>query len=166
MTKLVLLGGPTGVGKSTVMRLLENRIPHAAILDADDVWRVSKELAVEQNRHIALSNVISVMRGYFEGGCETGILSWVFARSALYDPVIAGLEDRVDSINQIYLVSTLVEIKRRLHKRGDEKHYEYSKTRLELINSLPFTKIDTSEMIPEMVATAIIDHIGSTEDSR
>jgi energy-coupling factor transporter ATP-binding protein EcfA2 len=166
MTKLVLLGGPTGVGKSTVMRLLENRIPHAAILDADDVWRVSKELAVEQNRHIALSNVISVMRGYFEGGCETGILSWVFARSALYDPVIAGLEDRVDSINQIYLVSTLAEIKRRLQKRGDEKLYEYSKTRLELINSLPFTKIDTSKMIPEMVATAIIDHIGSTEDSR
>ena len=107
MTKLVLLGGPTGVGKSTVMRLLENRINYAAILDADDVWRVSKELALEQNRHIALSNVISVMRGYFEGGCETGILSWVFARSALYDPVIAGLEDRVDSINHIYLVSTL-----------------------------------------------------------
>ncbi len=67
MPKLVLLGGPTGVGKSTVMRLLENRIPHAALLDADDVWRVSKELTVEQNRHIALSNVISVMRGYLRG---------------------------------------------------------------------------------------------------
>ena len=164
MTKLVLLGGPTGVGKSTVMRLLENRIPHAAILDADDVWRVSKELAVEQNRHIALSNVVSVMRGYFEAGCETGILSWVFARSALYDPVIAGLEDRVDSINQIYLVSTLAEIKRRLHKRGDEEHYEYSKTRLELINSLPFPKIDTSRMTPESVATAIVSHIGVAEN--
>jgi energy-coupling factor transporter ATP-binding protein EcfA2 len=166
MTKLVLLGGPTGVGKSTVMKLLENRIPHAAILDADDVWRVSKELAVEQNRHIALSNVISVMRGYFEAGCETGILSWVFARPELYGPVITGLEDMVDSINQIYLVSTLAEIKRRLHSRGDEHLFEYSKTRMVLIDSLPFTKIDTSEMKPEMVATAIIHHIGSAEDSR
>lgn len=166
MPKLVLLGGPTGVGKSTVMRLLENRIPHAALLDADDVWRVSKELTVEQNRHIALSNVVSVMRGYFEGGCETGILSWVFARSALYDPVIAGLEDMVDSIDQIYLTSTMAEIRRRLHKRGDEERVEYSKTRLALIDSLPFTKIDTSRMTPEMVATAIISHIRATEDSR
>jgi hypothetical protein len=106
------------------------------------------------------------MRGYFEGGCETGILSWVFARSALYSPVIAGLEDMVDSVDQIYLTSTIAEIDRRLHKRGDEHLIEYSKTRLVLIDSLPFTKIDTSEMIPEMVATAIIDHIGSTEDSR
>ncbi len=166
MPKLVLLGGPTGVGKSTVMRLLENRIPHAALLDADDVWRVSKELTVEQNRHIALSNVISVMRGYFEGGCETGILSWVFARSALYGPVIAGLEDMVDSVDQIYLVSSLAEIRRRLHERGDEARYEYSKTRLELIDALPFPKIDTSQMTPERVATAIVSHIGVAGDSR
>ena len=165
MPKLVLLGGPTGVGKSTAMRLLENRIPRAALLDADDVWRVSKELSIDKNRHIALSNVISVMRGYFEGGCETGILSWVFARSTLYGPVIAGLEDMVDSVDQIYLTSAIAEIKRRLLTRGDEHLYEYSKTRLDLIDSLPFTKIDTSEMVPETVATAIIDHIGSTEDS-
>jgi len=166
MPKLVLLGGPTGVGKSTVMRLLENRIPHAALLDADDVWRVSKELTVEKNRHIALSNVVSVMRGYFEGGCATGILSWVFARSALYGPVITGLEDIVDSVDQIYLTSTMAEIKRRLHKRGDEDRYEYSKTRLALIDSLPFTKIDTTQMTPGMVATAIMDHIGSAENSK
>jgi hypothetical protein len=106
------------------------------------------------------------MRGYFEGGCKTGILSWVFARSALYDPVIASLDDMVDSVHQIYLTATMAEIKRRLQKRGDEERYEYSKTRLALIDSLPFTKIDTSRMTPEMVAATIIGHIGSKEDSK
>lgn len=159
MTKLVLLGGPTGVGKSTVMRLLEKRIPDAALLDADDVWRVSEELENEENRTIALSNVVAVMRGYFDAGCEVGILSWVFARSALYHPVIAGIEDMVDDIDQIYLISSEVELEQRLEERGDAGLYEYSKSRLKLISALPYPKIDTSHMTPEEVTTAIIEHL-------
>lgn len=165
MTKLVLLGGPTGVGKSTVMQLLHKRISHAALLDADDVWRVSEELSIEGNRAIALSNVVSVMRGYFEAGCEIGILSWVFARSALYDPVIAGMEDMVDDIDQIYLIASQAELERRLRQRGDQELYEYSLSRLELISSLPYPKIDTSHMTTEEVATAIVKHIGSVDVS-
>ena len=90
MSKLVLLGGPTGVGKSTTLKPLENRLSRLALLDAYDVWRVSDEMAVEGNRSIAISNVIGVLQGYVEAGCETTILAWVFARSLLYEPVVAG----------------------------------------------------------------------------
>ena len=165
MTKLVLLGGPPGVGKSTVMQLLDKRISHAALLDADDVWRVSKELAIDGNRTMALSNVVSVMRGYFDAGCEIGILSWVFARSALFHPVIAGVGDMVDDIDQIYLISSQAQLERRLRERGHEERYEYSLSRLELISALPYPKIDTSSMTPEEVATAVIKHIGSVDVS-
>ena len=115
LSNLILLGGPTGVGKTTVLGLLENSLPRAALLDADDVRRFAEDvrhiseevrpiaedvrhisedvrrsaedvrrsaedLAVEGARNTALGNVIAVMRGYFRAGCETGIVSWVFAR--------------------------------------------------------------------------------------
>ena len=156
MARLVLLGGPTGVGKSTVMALLEKRIPNGALLDADDVWRVSKELSIEGNRNMALSNVIAVMRGYYQAGCETGILSWVFARSALYQPVIDGVGDLVEVVDQIYLTATKEELKHRLCARGDENRFAYSLSRLELINSLPYKKIDTTSLRPEAVADEIV----------
>ena len=159
MAKLVLLGGPTGIGKSTVMRVLHKKMSSAGLLDADDAWRVTDEVEIEENRAIALCNVVAVMRGYFEAGCETGILSWVFARSALYKPVIDGVKDLVDDIDQLYLISSWEELEQRLETRGDEKPYHYSKSRLDLISNLPYPKIDTTSMVPEEVANAIMMHI-------
>ena len=159
MSKLILLGGPTGVGKTTVMRLIENKLDYSAILDADDVWRVAQTISTDKNRVVALDNVISVMRGYFKAGCKVGILSWVFARSEMYEPIIRGLEDMVESISQIYLIASEEVLEKRLLEREDLDKFEYSKTRLDLIKSLPFPKIDTSNIPPCLVADKIVEHI-------
>jgi predicted ABC-type ATPase len=105
MSKLILLGGPAGAGKSTEMRHLATLLPRAALVDADDVWRISKELA-QGKRDVVLANVIAVMRGYFAEGCELGVVSWVFARPALFELVIAGLQDVVDAVERTYLVAS------------------------------------------------------------
>jgi hypothetical protein len=160
MAKLILLGGPTGVGKTTALRLLQQRIPRAAVLDADDVWRISEDLAVEGTREIAIANVNSVMRGYFEAGCDIGVLSWIFARPLLYEPVIAGLKDQVDIVQQIYLISSTERLRERLDMRGDGNRFEYSKSRLALIEALPFQKIDTTNLSPDEVADQVIALIG------
>ena len=159
MSKLVLLGGPTGVGKSTTLKLLQNKLPKMALLDADDVWRVSDELAVEGNRSIALSNVVGVLEGYFQAGCETAILSWVFARSPLYEPVIAGLKGTVDAIHQLYLVASPGALRARLGSRGSLDRLEYSLSRLELIQKLPYPRIDTTDLSPGGVAGCVLEHI-------
>ena len=134
------------------MRLLESQLTNAAFLDADDVWRIPDEIAVEATRDIALANVVAVMRGYFQAGCELGVLSWVFARSLLYEPVIAGLEEMVESVELIYLVATPGVLERRLAERGDLHRVDYAVSRLRLIEALPYEKIDTSEMSTDEVA--------------
>ncbi len=160
MTRLVLLGGPTGVGKTTVLRHLQgSRSPGTALLDADDVWRVSDDLAVPENRDMAIGNVISVMRGYFSAGCETGILSWVFARSLLYQPVLDGLEDLVDTADMLYLVSSPEALESRLLARGEPDKLAYALTRLELIDALPFPKLDTTDLNSNQVADQVADRI-------
>jgi len=160
MARLVLLGGPTGVGKTTALKNLQGRLSGVALLDADDVWRVSDDLGVPENREIAIGNTISVMRGYFEAGCETGILSWVFARALLYQPVLDGLEDLVDSTQVLYLISSPQALEARLLARGQPELLDYSLSRLALIDALPFPKLDTTDLSPGEVADRICSSLG------
>jgi len=166
MPKLILLGGPTGVGKTTALNRLGKRIPRSSILDADDVWRISDDLAIAGTRRIAIENVIAVMRGYFLAKCDVGILSWVFARPELYEPVIEGLSGYVSEILQIYLISTPEQLKKRLASRGDLARLEYSRSRLELIEALPFPKIDTSDKTEAQVVNEILQYVNSPDTGR
>ena len=158
---LVLLGGPTGVGKSTVLEHLVRLIPDAAVVDADDVWRVGDDLATPENREHAIANPVSVIRGYIDAGAHVLVLAWVFARRELYGPVIEALANHVDEIRQVYLVASEQTLAERLAGRGDEK-LEYSLSRLRLINELPFDKLDTDDMTPQEVAMAIKDLLFSS----
>ena len=159
MSTLVLLGGPTGIGKSTTLNLLDNRLPKLALLDADEVWRISEDLAVEGTRRIAISNIVHVLKGYLDAGCDTAILSWVFARSALYEPVITALKDDFDAIHQVYLVALPDVLEARLASRNSLDRLEYSISRLELIEKLPYPKIDTTDLSPSEVVDKVLDHI-------
>ena len=68
MSKLVLLGGPPGVGKTTVLGYLPRAFERCACLDADDVWRVHPFEVNDATRGIAEGNVVAVVRGYLEAG--------------------------------------------------------------------------------------------------
>ena len=83
--KLVLLGGPTGVGKSSVLRLLAARLPKSGVLDADDVWRVSGDLATEHRRPNAIANVAVLIAAAGVLGSGSGWPDWAVAG------VLAGL---------------------------------------------------------------------------
>ncbi|MGE0626140.1 MAG: AAA family ATPase [Pseudomonadales bacterium] len=155
MNRLVLLGGPTGVGKSTVLRLLAGRLPKSGVLDADDVWRVSDDLATAQRRPNAIGNVVAVMRGYFDAGCEVGILGWVFARAELYQPVIDALEDVVVEVQMLYLVADIEALNRRLAARDDVHLLDYAVGRRAMIEVLPFHRIDTTHLAPGQVADEV-----------
>ncbi len=159
MTRLILLGGPPGVGKSTVLKLLSGRFPKSAILDADDVCRVSEDVASPENKSFGIFNATSVMRGYFGAGCELGILAWVFARAELFQPVLDELSDIVDHSYLLYLVATPASLEKRLIERGEPEKIHYSKTRLELIEQLPYAKVDSSNISAASASDRIADKI-------
>ena len=159
--RLVLLGGPPGVGKTSVLHYLKHSIPACGLLDADNVWQVSSDMSEAENRRLAHANVISVMRGYFEAGCQTGILAWVFARDELYAPIVAAMKNRDIHVLQLYLVADEMTLYKRLQERGEPELLEYARSRLHLIQALSFPKIDTSHLTPEAVAARVREHIDS-----
>ena len=94
------------------------------------------------------------------------LLSWVFARPELYEPVIEGLKAFVGEISQIYLVSTPEHLEKRLSLRGDLDRLEYAKDRLILINALRFTKIDTSDKSESQVVNEFVQLVQTDNNQK
>ena len=58
-----------------------------------------------------------------------------------------------------YLLAEPVSLARRLMERGDPEKFAYAKTRLELIEQLPFPKVDTSAISAGLAADRVADKI-------
>lgn len=163
MRHLVLLGGSTGVGKTTTMKLLETRLAKTGFLDVDNVWRTTPDLAGYGRRKRVHEQVIETAKRYFDAGCETVVMSWVFAQSQLYQPVLDALMPVVDRITQLYLVAEERELLSRVTRRfeaeggdGDlQERLDYAISRSQLIEALEFPKIDVTALGAREVADRV-----------
>lgn len=153
MTQLVLLGGPPGVGKSTVLKTPP--LNDFRCLEADDIWAPNKI----GPRQEAIREVIRAVKTDLNS--STVILSWVFARSELYTPFYDYFADLI-SLQSIYLVCDSKTLASRLKNRGTATQEHYALEKLRLIHALPFKTIDTTDTVPEVVATTLIKTIKSS----
>lgn len=151
MAQLVLLGGPPGVGKSTVLK--SSLLNGFSCLEADDIWAPNKI----GTRQEAISEVIRAVKANLSSS-NTVILSWVFARSELYTPFYNYFAN-LTSLQSIYLVCDSKTLASRLEARGTATQEHYSLEKFRLIHALPFKKIDTTGKAPEIVAQILINTI-------
>lgn len=161
MSKLVLIGGPPGVGKTTVIGHLEHAFERCACLDADDAWRVHpRELVDERLRPIAVGNVVAVLRGYLEAGFPLVLLTWVLADPKMIERILKGLDGLYGSALILHLVASREVLEDRFRrKRGGGKLMDYALFKLSQIEALPYPKIDTSDLASEAVSERIVAEV-------
>ena len=63
-TRLLLIGGPPGVGKTAVARELFSGFSGSAWLDGDDVWRMNPFESNERTQPIVEANIPFVLSSY------------------------------------------------------------------------------------------------------
>jgi len=160
MNKLILLGGPPGIGKTSVLNVLPKYISTCALFDADDIWRTYPQDNDAINRSNNIVAVHSVLRSHLASNHSPLIFAWVFANPALVDDVLSGIKDYIISIQRIYLVASPDILLQRLAKRSaTQELVQYSLGKLKDIDKMNQPKIDTSSLDSEGVAQIIASQI-------
>jgi len=153
MTALVFLGGPPGVGKTSVAPHLAERLSPCAWLEADDLWRIVPWEVNDETRALVEGNVIHVLRSFLQARYDYVLLTWVLHREDLVERLLAPLSSLCQATSVIHLVSDESTLRTRIAREpGRRRSPDRALQRLSQIEALPYAKVDTSSLSPEQVA--------------
>ena len=92
MKRLILVGGPMGVGKSAVCRALMERLSRCLYLDGDWCWNMRPFSVTEETRALVLDNICSVLaRDLRCPELDHVIFGWVLHQQETIDTILSRL---------------------------------------------------------------------------
>lgn len=151
--QLICIGGPMGVGKTTVCRQMQARLDHCVFLDGDWCWDAHPFINTPETRAMAVDNIRHLLNGFL--GCtayETVLFCWVFHQADILPNILSGLEGAY-RLYTLSLVCPATTLAKRL--RGDVEKglrqpdvIERSLNRLPLYQDLGWPMLDTGGRTP------------------
>ena len=137
---LYLVGGPMGVGKTTLCRLLEHRLPACAFLDGDWCWDMDPFQVTDATRTMVLDNISALLRNFLAcPDLENVVFAWVMHQQAILDRLRESLADTEAEWTALSLVCT-----------------PRSLAYLPLYDALGTRKLSVTGLTPEETARAIL----------
>lgn len=165
MKKLFLIGGPMGVGKSTVGKILKKKLPNSVFLDGDWCWDANQFVVNEETKRMVMENICFLLKNFLMcSAYENIIFCWVMHEQKIIDELLANLPVYGCRVTAFSLLCSEAELRLRLQKDVDaglrsDDIIERSIARLPSYKELATIKIDTSGMNAEAVADALLLHI-------
>ncbi len=164
MTKtLYLIGGPMGVGKTTVCRELNRMLPASVMLDGDWCWCADPFQVTEETKRMVLDNICHLLGNFLCcSAYDNVILCWVMHERAIIDEVLRRLsiEKCGAEVRTVSLVAHEDELRRRIEgdvRAGtrDEGAVARSLSYLPRYRDLGTELVDTTGLTPHEVAARI-----------
>ena len=161
MKRLLLIGGPMGVGKSSVCQALMDELMPCVYLDGDWCWNMRPFLVTEETKAMVMDNICSMLNRFLScTELETIIFGWVMHQQAIWDELCRRLPLEEVSIYRFSLLASPDELRRRLTsdiKVGlrSEDVIERSLDYLPLYRVLDTIHIDTDGKDPKKIAQEI-----------
>ena len=159
---LYLIGGPMGVGKTTVCEILKERLAPCAFLDGDWCWNMSPFLVTEETKRMVQDNIGYLLSGFLRCSVpENIVFCWVMHQQAILDGLLARLDTSQCRVKTISLVCGEEALKARLQKDIDcgkrrPDVLARSLSRLPLYSAMNTVKIDVTNLTPEQTAEEIL----------
>ena len=116
--QLICIGGPMGVGKTTVCRQMQARLDHCVFLDGDWCWDAHPFINTPETRAMAVDNIRHLLNGFL--GCtayETVLFCWVFHQADILPAILSGLEGAY-RLYTLSLVCPATTLAKRLRGKG------------------------------------------------
>lgn len=158
MKKLYLIGGPMGVGKTTVCRELKSLCPPSVFLDGDWCWDMEPFQVTPETTRMVQEN-ISFLLGQFLrcSAYETVIFCWVMHQQAIVDQVLSHLPLEGVEVRCVSLLAQPETLRERIGRdvAAGLRTWDVldrSLQRLPLYQELSTEKLWVDDMAPRQVA--------------
>lgn len=148
MKLVYLIGGPMGIGKSTICNQLNQDLDHSVFLDGDWCWNMDPFVVNQDTKNMVLDNITHCLNNFIHTpGIENIIFCWVMHKQDIIDQIIQKLDTEGVDIHLISLICEKEElIKRMLIDRRDNQTIRKSLQYLELYKDLDTQKIDVTTL--------------------
>lgn len=148
MKHVYLIGGPMGIGKSTICNQLNQDLDHSVFLDGDWCWNMDPFVVNQDTKNMVLDNITHCLNNFIHTpGIENIIFCWVMHKQDIIDQIVQKLDTEGVDIHLISLICEKEElIKRMLIDRRDNQTIKKSLQYLELYKDLDTQKIDVTTL--------------------
>lgn len=159
---LYLLGGPMGVGKTTVCRLLQERLPNCVFLDGDWCWDARPFTVNEETKRMVLDNIRHLLGNFLRcSAYENVLFCWVLQEQTVWDELLSLREAADVDVTCAALLCSPDALKARLRRDIDAglrrpDVLARSLERLSLYRDLRVPALDTTALTPEQAANAVL----------
>lgn len=162
MKTLYLIGGTMGVGKTTVCRMLKDKLDRSVFLDGDWCWDMHPFTVTEETKRMVMDNICFLLSRFVAcSEYEHILFCWVMHEQAIIDEILSRVPHEGCAVKRISLTCTKDALCRRLQKDVDAgvrapEIIERSAARLALYARLDTIKIDVSALSPKEIMERIL----------
>ena len=160
--KLILIGGPMGVGKSTAGEALMFRLPRCAFLDGDWCWTWRPDCVNEETKALVIHNIQHMLNGYLASQTYGNIVFvWVMHLQEIWDEILSGLDLTDCDVFRFVLTAGRDAFSERFLRdvrsgKRNQEDLEPAWARMRLYDGIQAVKIMTDGRTPDEVAGSIL----------
>lgn len=120
MKRLILVGGPMGVGKTAACQLLKKRLPRCAFLDGDWCWDMHPFIVTDETRAMVMDNITHLLSGFLAcSELQNVVFCWVMHEQTILDSLLARLPLEDCAVTSVSLVAPPDALRTRLQRDVD-----------------------------------------------
>lgn len=166
---LYMIGGPMGVGKTTVCRQLQRLLDRSVFLDGDWCWDARPFQVTEETRTMVLDNIAFLINSFLRcSAYDHVIFCWVLHRAEIWEEVLRRLTEPY-SLRAVSLICTPEALRSRLEGdiragRRTPDVLDRSLAYLPLYDALDTRRLDVSALTPLAAAERILTATGKERE--
>lgn len=162
MKMLYLIGGTMGVGKTTLCRELNTRLPNSVFLDGDWCWYMDPFTVNDETKAMVMDNICHLLNNFLKcSTIENVVFCWVMHEQGILDDILSRLNLEDCQVAAYSLICTEEALRSRLQRdmdrglRGSDV-LARSISRLPLYGGLDTVKLDTTDQTPSQIVDRIL----------
>lgn len=162
MKTLYFIGGPMGVGKTTVSQQLKKDLPDSVFLDGDWCWDADPFQVTEETKAMVIRNICYLLNSFLHcTAYKNVIFCWVMHEQSIIDEIIGRLDTDNCKVIKISLMVDEKNLRNRLsadiaHGLRTDDVVDRSIARIKMYQALNTIKIDTENKTVREIADEIL----------